>query len=40
MININVQNEETEVEEKCRTVEELIMTTPRTSNDLEILFCY
>jgi len=32
-ININVQSEETQVEEKCRKVEELIMTTPRASND-------
>ncbi|AES70381.1 FBD protein [Medicago truncatula] len=33
-ININVKNEETEVEEKCPKVEELIMTTTRASNDL------
>ncbi|RHN66876.1 putative FBD domain-containing protein [Medicago truncatula] len=39
-VNINVQNEETEVVEKCRKVEELMMTKPRASNDLEILFSY
>ena len=39
-VNINVQNIETEVVEKCRKVEELTMTTPKASNDLEILFCY
>jgi len=39
-VNINVENRENKVVEKCREVEELIMTTPKASNDLDILFCY